>query len=89
MWSPTKDELYYVAGDTVMAVAFDIVAGEFQAEPSRTLVDLPAGHNELEIAPDGERFMIIIQTGEDPSPTELHVTTNWFEELKHLAPAEE
>jgi hypothetical protein len=52
-------------------------------------VDLPAGHKELEIAPDGERFMIVIQTVEDPSPTELHVTTNWLEELKRLAPAEE
>jgi len=89
VWSPTKDELYYVAGDTVMAVAFDIVGGEFRAESPRALVDLPAGHKELEIAPDGERFMIVIQTGEDPSPTELHVTINWLEELKRLAPAEE
>ena len=55
------------------------VGGEFRAETPRALFNLPERHRAdwvLEMSPDGERFLILIETGEDPSPTELHVTTN-------------
>ena len=42
------------------------------------------GSSTYEISPDGKRFLLAVETGEDPSPTELHVKTNWFEELKRL-----
>ena len=84
-WSPLNDELYYVAGDTIMALGYRVVGGEFRAETSRALVKLPKGHSSTyEISPDGKRFLLAVETGEDPSPTELHVKTNWFEELKRL-----
>ena len=88
-WSPTKDELYYVAGDRVMALRYRIVGDEFRAETPRFLLDLPEGDASgdfLEISPDGTRFLILVDSGQDPPPTEIHVTTNWFEELKRLAP---
>ena len=37
-----------------------------------------------DISPDGERFLILTPTGENPPSTELHVTLNWFDELKRL-----
>jgi len=86
-WSPTNDELYYVAGDTIMALGYRVIDGAFRAETPRALLELPAGHltNErFEVSPDGKRFLIAVETGEDPSPTELHVKTNWFEELRRL-----
>ena len=92
VWSPVEDELYYVSGDTVMAVRYRVAQGEFRAETPRALVNLPERHRAngvLEMSPDGERFLILIETGEDPSPTELHVTTNWLSELKRLAPVDE
>ena len=54
------------------------------------MVDLPPQHvrssgvtsSGYDISPDGERFLIMIDTGEDPSPTEIHITLNWFEELE-------
>ncbi len=60
------------------------------AETPRALLKLSERHltnfdaERLEIAPDSKRFLIAVETGEDPSPTELHVRTNWFEELKRL-----
>ena len=89
MWSPTADELYYVSGNRLLAARYRIVGGEFRAETPRFLVDLPeeeAGGEFLEISPDGTRFLILVDSGEDPPPTEIHVTTNWLEELKRLAP---
>ncbi len=70
-----------------MALGYRVVGGEFRAENPRALVDLPKGHSttdKLEVSPDGKRFLLAVETGEDPSPTELHVKTNWFEELKRL-----
>ena len=72
-----------------MAVGYGVVGGEFRAETPRALVNLPERHRAsrvLEMSPDGERFLILLETGEDPSPTELRVTTNWFSELKRLVP---
>ena len=64
-----------------------VSSGEFRAETPRALVKLPEGHStadKLEVSPDGKRFLLAVETGEDPFPTELHVKTNWFEELKRL-----
>ena len=73
--------------DTIMALGYRVVGGELRAETPRALVKLPEGHStadKLEVSPDGKRFLLTVETGEDPSPTELHVKTNWFEELKRL-----
>jgi len=70
-----------------MALGYRVVGAEFRAETPRALVKLPEGHsteNKLDVSPDGKRFLLAVETGEDPSPTELHVKTNWFEELKRL-----
>ena len=93
-WSPTNDELYYVAGDMIVALGYRIVGGEFHGETPRALVKLPESHSRLtrgdalgatlEVSPDGKRFLLAVETGEDPSPTELHIKTNWFQELKRL-----
>ncbi|HSF18122.1 MAG TPA: protein kinase [Vicinamibacteria bacterium] len=83
-WSPTRDELYYVSGDTVMAVAYRVVGGEFRPDAPRILVKLPeraSVDGTFELSPDGERFLLLVETGEDPSPTELHVTANWTRTL--------
>jgi hypothetical protein len=37
-----------------------------------------------DVAPDG-RFLLLKQL-EQPSPTRIHVVSNWFEELRQLAP---
>ena len=70
-----------------MVLGYRVAGGEFRTETPRALVKLPEGHStadKLEVSPDGKRFLLAVATGEDPSPTVLHVKTNWFEELKRL-----
>ena len=93
LWSPVDDELYYVLGDEIMAVGYRVVGAEFRAGTPRALVELPEGHLTsvwaLDVSPDGKRFLLAVDTGEDPSSTELHVTTNWYEELERLVPTQD
>jgi len=49
---------------------------------------MPEGSLLSDISPDGERFLILAPTGEDPPSTELHVTLHWFEELERLVPTD-
>jgi len=42
-------------------------------------------YNQYDISPDGERFLFLKDSGEDPPPTELRVETSWTEGLKRLA----
>ena len=42
-------------------------------------------HN-WDVAPDGERFVIIEQGKQTPAPTRLRLIMNWSEELKRLVP---
>lgn len=91
VFSRTSDDLYYLSGNEVMVVSYSTTGGAFRPAAPRHLVDLPRGHMAIrvfDVAPDG-RFLLLIDSGEDPPSTELHVTTNWFEELRALAPRTE
>ena len=75
-----------------MVVTYELDEEKLRAGSPSPLVDLPPQHvrssgvtsSGYDISPDGERFLIMIDTGEDPSPTEIHITLNWFEELERL-----
>lgn len=93
IWSPDGQEIYYrrQEGDQVMAVPF------FPDEPSprlgkpRLLFEgpfaegLPYGRT-YDLAPDGERFLLIRENEPPLPPTQYNVILNWFEELERLAP---
>ena len=79
MWSPDGKELYYVAGDAMMAVAMQ-PGGAFGAP--RKLFDRSSFHiddrfQSYSVSPDGSRFLMI-QLGPDAAPRQLHVILNWF-----------
>jgi len=94
LWSPDGRELFYLApGARLMAIPV-------QTEPSFA----PGNAEELfrgylagtgasigrtyDISPDGERFLMIKESGSAPS-TEFILVQNWFEELKRLVPTED
>ena len=102
VWSPDGEELFYVAagpnGRAMMAVRY---AGDPTFTPSRPerLFALPGGirigtpYREWDVAPDGERFVMLRETQEDPTgndprlgPVELTYVGNWFTELVELVP---
>ena len=102
VWSPDGRELFYVAagpnGGAMMAVGY---AGDPTFTPSRPerLFALPNGigvgapSRQWDVAPDGERFVMLRETQEDSTgndprqgPAELVYVGNWFTELTERVP---
>jgi len=96
LWAPDGRELFYLAssGTRLMAVgvrtepsfapgnAEVVFEGSFFAPPG-------APGRTYDIAPDGERFLMIKDSGSDEtSSTEFILVQNWFEELKRLVPTD-
>ncbi len=44
------------------------------------------GIRGYDVAPDGKGFYAVFQPPDSGIVRELHLVTNWFEELNHLAP---
>jgi Tol biopolymer transport system component len=91
-WRGDSRELYYMTQDgRVMAVAVDVVAGEFTAEPARTLFStepLPATWNLFDAAPDGSRFLVNVPL-ELAARASMTVITNWTQKRGLSAPVAE
>ena len=95
LWAPEGRELFYLAsGPRLMAVGV-------QTEPSFAPGNAeevfggyyaPIGRafgRTYDISPDGERFLMIKESGSDEtSSTEFILVLNWFEELKRLVPTD-
>ena len=81
MWSPDGNELFYVAGDAMMAVAMQ-PNGTFGAP--RRLFDRSSflvndRFQSYSVAPDGKHFLMI-QREPDSVPRHLNVILNWFDD---------
>jgi len=84
VWSSDGRELFYRDRDKMMAVAIESKPA-FKVGKPRLLFDGPY-EPEYDVAPDGEKF-VMIKVGEKESmPRQLNVVLNWFEELKRLVP---
>jgi hypothetical protein len=60
-WASRGHEIVYRSGNRLMSVAVT-TAPSFQATPAREIVKLPDENfdlNQLEIAPDGQRFLLV------------------------------
>jgi len=89
-WARDGRELFYRNGDKVMSV--ETAAGSvFKASPPRLLF---AGNYvrgepniDIDVAPDGQRFLMIQSSNQEPPVTHVNLVLNWFEELKRRLPA--
>ena len=95
LWSPDGRELFYLApGARLMAVPVETVQTEASfahGKPEEVFRGyyVPGGISigrSYDIAPDGERFLMIKESGNDS--TEFILVQNWFEELKRLVPTD-
>jgi len=95
LWSPDGRELFYRRGDTMMVVAIGGDPTSLVGSPE-VLFEGPywtqrTGSRRYDIAPDGQRFLMIKEVGESDdtaAPPSIIVVQNWFEELKRLVPTE-
>jgi Tol biopolymer transport system component/predicted Ser/Thr protein kinase len=89
VWNPKGRELFYRAGNKMMAV--DVATEEtFSAGKPRVLfegpyVPTPRSFPDYDVSPDGQRFLMLKAT-EQTAPTQINVVLNWFEELKQKVP---
>ncbi len=93
VWARSGRELFYRAGNKMMAVAVQS-APAFSTGRARELFEGDFKHNDGQLSqslspdydasPDGQRFVMIQPTGPaaaTPAPPGLHVVLNWFREL--------
>jgi len=89
IWSSSGDELFYRNRNKWMVVPIS-TEPEFTAGTPRVVFEGPyinVGGLSYDVAPDGQRFLVLLPQYDDSQVRELHVVSNWFEELRQLAPS--
>ena len=96
-WSRTRPELFYATPDReIMVVPYTIVGDEFRAEKPRLWSDrrfldrLGVGgpQRSFDLHPDGNRFALSVVSDAEREPAQDKVVfvSNFFDELRQLAP---
>jgi len=92
VWSPDGSEIFYRAGDRLMAVP---VRTEPSFEPGKPEVIFTGNYavsvgRMYDIHPDGERFLMVkpVETTEGGARNDVVLVQNWFEELERLVPTD-
>ncbi len=91
VWSPNGRELIYQRGNVLMRVPI-VTTPVFSPGTAEVLFQgayfWGAGltGRAYDIAPDGQRFLMIKESGETAGEQRIVVVENWFEELKRLVP---
>jgi eukaryotic-like serine/threonine-protein kinase len=92
MWARNGRELFYRNGDKMMVTAVE-TQPVFAASRPKLLFE---GHYETgigpfeagyDVSPDGQKFLMIKASEQEPAATQLNVVLNWSDELRRLAPA--
>jgi serine/threonine-protein kinase len=93
LWAPNGRELFYRDGDKMMAVSIEtdpelrVGSPEVLFEERFAITHRADAPRNYDVSRDGQRFLMV-QTVDEPTPTQLNVVLNWFEELKRLVPTE-
>ncbi len=91
LWSSSGRELFYRNGDKMMAVRVETEAKlrvgtpEVLFEGRFAITHRPDTPRNYDVSRDGQRFLMV-QTVDDPAPTQINIVLNWFEELERLVP---
>jgi len=95
LWNRNGRELFYRSGENegkVMAVEVNTQGG-FSAGKPKMLFDGQyaamtgtGSWTTYDVSPDGERFLMMKESEEAASPTQINVVLNWTEELKQKSP---
>jgi Tol biopolymer transport system component len=84
-WSRDGKELFYVEGDTLMAVSVTTTPS-FSAGPATALFRHPTlqdhtPYSQYDVSNDGQKFILAEPVGELPVP-KIRVVQNWFSEFQ-------
>ena len=86
VWNPAGRELFYRAGNRMMAVAVTLQPGFSAAKPQVLFegpwLPTPLTLPNYDVSPDGRRFLMLKAVDEDQDTHQIVVVQNWLEELK-------
>ncbi len=77
-WDPKGGSLYYLQGDSLMAVPISSSSG-LRLGPGQVLFQTPA--RVFDVSPDGNRFILVLPNP-DLVPPGVHVVLDWVRELE-------
>jgi serine/threonine-protein kinase len=89
LWARTGRELFYRNGDKMMAATLEMRPA-FSVSKSRLVFEAPYAHingdiPNYDVAPDGQRLLMVQENRQKATVTQLNVVLNWFEDLKQRA----
>lgn len=90
VWNPKGRELFYRAGNKMMAVEVT-TAPTFSAGKPKMLfegpyVPTPRSFADYDVSPDGQRFLMLRRSDEPQAPGQINVVLNWLDDLKQKVP---
>jgi Tol biopolymer transport system component len=90
VWARNGRELFYRNGNKMMVVEVS-TQPNWSAGVPETIFEGQYytggdGNTYYDVAPDGQRFLMIKVSEEQEAVTQINVVLNWFEELKRLVP---
>jgi Tol biopolymer transport system component len=92
VWNPNGRELFYRAGNKMMAVAVTTEPTFSAGKPKMLFegpyVPTPRSFPDYDVSPDGQRFLMLKPSEQSQALAQINVVQNWFEELKRRVPAE-
>jgi Tol biopolymer transport system component len=82
-WNSNGKELFYVEGNTLMAVPMSMRPNVTPGNPTRLFDGVEVGGTSpgYDVSPDGQQFIIARPVGDPPRPT-IRVVQNWYEEFR-------
>jgi Tol biopolymer transport system component len=93
-WNRNGRELFYRIGDRMMAVETTTQSG-FSVGKPRVLFEgryvttgFPLNGTAYDVAPDGQRFLMVKEIERTQSTAQINVVLNWHEELKRRVPVQ-
>jgi Tol biopolymer transport system component len=87
VWSRDGREIFFAGNGKMMAAPVE-TRPEFRAGLPRPLFDLGNLDQDYDVAPDGQRFVMIRGRAQGATSSTLAVVSGWFDELKRRAPQE-
>jgi Tol biopolymer transport system component len=87
VWGPNGRELFYLEGNKMMVVKIEMTP-ELGFQTPEILFE--GNYDQFarpsyDVGPDG-RFLMIQPSNSQVAPAQIHIITNWFEELNRLVP---
>jgi serine/threonine-protein kinase len=86
VWARNGRELFYRGGNKMMAVDIETGSSLTAGKPRLLFETTASMAASFDVAPDGQRFLMIQGGTRQAEADQIHVVLNWFEDLKEMVP---